>query len=367
MNRLLRPPAVFALLGAHLLLSGCYVMQAATGQAAVANRSRPIEVVVADPATPAATRGRLELAVRAREFAIHELGLPDGKSFREYADLHRPYAVWNVVATPEFSIEPRRWCFPVAGCVAYRGYFDESAARSLALKLARRGDDVTVGGVATYSTLGHFADPLFNTMVGWRESRFVGTIFHELAHERLYVAGDSEFNEAFASVVEEEGVRLWFESQDRAADLAAYRVAGGREADFAALLRDARRRLARLYGSELEQQDMRNEKQREFGRLKFAYEQLKRAWGGYAGYDAWFARVLNNADLASVATYRDCIPDLQRELQSAGSLPAFYERAKVLGTQRRRYCGTTARIGVRAIPRSASPSRSPTESIVAER
>jgi predicted aminopeptidase len=363
----LRRSLLFVLLGAQLLLSGCYVMQAATGQADVANRSRPIAAVVADPATPTATRERLELAVQAREFAIRELALPDGKSFRRYADLHRPYAVWNVVATPEFSIEPRHWCFPVAGCVAYRGYFDESRARSMALKLARRGDDVTVGGVATYSTLGHFADPLFNTMIVWRESRFVGTIFHELAHERLYVAGDSEFNEAFASVVEEEGVRLWFESQDRAADLATYRVAGAREADFAALLRDARGRLARLYGSGLEPQAMRKEKQREFGRLTFAYEQLKRAWGGYSGYDAWFARVLNNADLAAVATYRDCMPGLQRELQAAGSLPAFYARAQALGHQRDRYCGTTARIGVRTMPRSASPSRSPTESTVAER
>jgi predicted aminopeptidase len=314
-----------------LSFSGCYVMQAAEGQMSVMSESRPITKVLADPATDPATRERLTLAQQARGFAIHELALPDGKSFREYADLGRPYAVWNVVATPEFSVAPRRWCFPVAGCVAYRGYFEEANAQSLALQLAMRGDDVAVGGVATYSTLGHLPDPLFNTMIGWRESRFVGTIFHELAHERLYVAGDSEFNEAFASVVEDEGVRRWFTAQGRAADLDAYRLAASREAEFAALLRGARARLARLYASGQPAATMRVEKQREFGRLKFDYQKLRQRWAGYAGYDGFFAPPLNNAHLASVATYMDCMPGLRRELDAAGSLPAFYERAAALG------------------------------------
>jgi len=306
-------------------------MRAASGQMSVMAKSRPIPAVLADPATTAATRDRLTLAQQARDFAIRELALPDGKSYRKYADLGRPYAVWNVVATPEFSVEPRRWCFPVAGCVAYRGYFEEASARSLALTLAMRGDDVAVGGVPTYSTLGHLPDPLFNTMIGWRESRFVGTIFHELAHERLYVEGDSEFNEAFASVVEDEGVRRWFTAQGRPADLDAYRLAASREADFAALLRHARARLARLYASGRSPDDTRIEKQREFGRLKFDYQQLRRRWGGYAGYDGFFARPLNNAHLAAIATYMDCMPGLRRELDAAGSLPAFYERATALG------------------------------------
>ena len=327
MNRL---AGVLALQWAMFALSGCYAMQAATGQLGVMAKSRPIVQVVADPATPAATRDKLGLAQQARDFAIRELALPDGKSFRKYADLGRPYAVWNVVATPEFSIAPRRWCFPVAGCVAYRGYFKESRAESLALRLSMRGDDVAVGGVAAYSTLGHLSDPLFNTMLGWRESRFVGTIFHELAHERLYVPGDTEFNEAFAGVVEDEGVRRWFMAQGKTADLAAYRLAGSREGDFSALLRDSRARLARLYDSGLPVDEMRVEKQREFGRLKFAYAQLQQRWGGYAGYDAWFARSLNNAQLASVATYQDCVPGLRRELEEAGSMPAFFERAAAL-------------------------------------
>jgi predicted aminopeptidase len=311
-------------------LSGCYVLQAATGQLGVVARSEPIPEVIAHPDTPAATRERLELAAQARGFAIRELGLPEGKSFRKYADLGRPFAVWNVVATPEFSVDARRWCFPIAGCVVYRGYFSESSALAMARRLASRGDDVVVGGVATYSTLGHLPDPLFNTMLGWRDSRLVGTIFHEMAHERLYVPGDSDFSEAFASVVEAEGVRRWVTARGEAAELAAYESTQDRGAEFAQLLRDARTRLSRLYASSSAEPQMRIDKQREFGRLKFEYQLLRAQWGGYAGYDSWFARVLNNAHLAAVATYHDCVPGLRRELADSGSLPAFYERAEAL-------------------------------------
>ena len=327
---LLRRQRVWVLLLACVPLTGCYLLQAVSGQADVIARSEPIPQVIADPATPHATRDRLQLAQQAREFAASSLGLPDGRSFRKYADLGRDYAVWNVVATPEFSVEPRRWCFPVAGCVAYRGYFDEGDAQAQARRLARQGNDVLVGGVATYSTLGRLPDPLFNTMLGWRETRFVGTIFHELAHEQLYVPGDSAFNEAFASVVEEEGVRRWLLARGEAAEVEAYQATLDRQADFAALLRDARDQLARLYASGRPPAELRIEKQREFGRLKFRYSLLRARWGGYAGYDAWFARALSNAHLAAVATYHDCVPGLRRELVAAGSLPAFYERAAVL-------------------------------------
>jgi predicted aminopeptidase len=238
--------------------------------------------------------------------------------------------VWNVVATPEFSVEPRRWCFPVAGCVAYRGYFAEAKARAQAERLARRGDDVAVGGVATYSTLGRLPDPVFNTMLGWAEVRFVGTIFHELAHERLYVAGDSEFSEAFASVVEQEGLRQWLLARGDVGGIERLDDSAAREAEFAALLRSARERLGRLYASGADAGTLRIEKQREFGRLKFEYTLLRARWGGYAGYDGWFARTLNNAHLAAVATYHDCVPGLRRELAAAGSLPAFYQRAAEL-------------------------------------
>jgi len=317
---------------AAMALPGCYVLQAAAGQAEVLSRSEPIDKLLADPATPAPLRARLDLVAEARRFAIEELGLADGRSFRKYADLGRPYAVWNVVAAPEFSVTPRRWCYPVAGCVAYRGYFDEARAEATARRLDASGDDVTIGGVATYSTLGYLPDPVFNTMLGWRETRLVGTVFHELAHERLYVPGDSEFNEAFASVVEQEGVRRWLAARGRDGEFEAYRAALAREAEFAGLLREARERLRRLYAFGAPSTQLWADKQREFGRLKFEYTLLRARWGGYAGYDAWFARPLNNAHLAAVATYHDCVPGLQRELEAAGSLEAFYARADELAT-----------------------------------
>jgi predicted aminopeptidase len=323
---------VLAVLLAAACLPGCYVMQAAAGQADVLARSEPIAKLVTDPETPDPLRARLELVIEAREFAVRELALPDGRSFRKYADLGRPYAVWTVVVVPEFSVTPRRWCYPVAGCVSYRGYFAEHRAEATARRLARRGDDVTVGGVATYSTLGHLPDPVFNTMLSWRETRLVGTIFHELAHERLYVQGDSEFNEAFASVVEQEGVRLWLRARGRDGDFEAYRAALAREAEFAALLRATRERLRRLYASGAPEPQLWADKQREFGQLKFEYTLLRARWGGHPGYDAWFARPLNNAHLAAVATYHDCVPGLQRELEAAGSLAAFYARAEELAS-----------------------------------
>jgi predicted aminopeptidase len=313
---------------ATLALGGCYVMQAAGGQASVMYRSKPIQEVLDDPSTPAPTRERLQVVESARAFAISELALHDGSSYRKYADMGRPYVVHNVVATPEFSVEPRRWCFPVAGCIAYRGYFDERSARAYGLKLSSRGDDVSVDGVPAYSTLGRLPDPVFGSMLGWRDTRLVGTVFHELAHERLYFAGDSELNEAFASVVEDEGIRRWLQQQGRDGEIDAHDAAMARRKDFAALLRGARSRLAELYASDLPPDAMRVEKQREFGRLKYGYEQLRARWGGYAGYDGWFSRVLNNAHLAAVATYEDCVPGLRRALQEAGSLPAFYDKVE---------------------------------------
>jgi predicted aminopeptidase len=313
---------------ATLALSGCYVLQAASGQAEVIHRSEPIPSVLANPATPARTRERLQLVQEARAFAISELALRDGKSYRNYADMGRPYVVHNVVATPEFSVEPRRWCFPVTGCVSYRGYFNEERARAYGLKLSIGGDDVSVDGIPTYSTLGHLPDPVFGSMLGWRDTRLVGTIFHELAHERIYFADDSAMNEAFASVVEDEGVRRWLQQPGRARETVAHEASLARQKDFAALLRNAHGRLAQLYASGLPPATMRIEKQREFGALKFRYEQLRARWGGYAGYDGWFARSLNNAHLAAVATYEDCVPGLRRTLLAAGSLPAFYDKVE---------------------------------------
>jgi predicted aminopeptidase len=314
-----------------LPLSGCYLMQAAGGQMEIASKRQPIAAVVADSDTPATLRTRLEYVEAARDFASRELGLPDNDSYRSYADVGRQYVIWNVFATDEFSVEPRRWCFPIAGCVVYRGYFSEDAAESYARRLRLQGDDTSVGGVAAYSTLGHFKDPVLNTMLAWSDAQLAATLFHELAHQVAYVAGDSEFNEAFATVVEEAGVERWLVSRGRGPDLQAWRLQRARGSQFIALLLKTRDQLKALYASGLPPEQMRERKQYAFGELKLDYARLRNSWGGYRGYDHFFDRTLNNAHLVSAATYYGCVPGLQRLLQeSDGDLPRFYERVREL-------------------------------------
>ena len=213
-------------------LSGCYLMQAAMGQLEIVRKREPIAEVIARPSTPAPLRTRLEYVSSAREFASNELGLPDNKSYRSYADLERPYVVWNVFATDEFSVEPRRWCFPIAGCVVYRGYFNETRAENYARKLRFDGEDTNVGGVAAYSTLGHFDDPILNTMLVWNDVQLAGTLFHELAHQVVYVPGESEFNEAFATVVEEAGLERWLKKRDRVQEMRTWYTQRERSEQF---------------------------------------------------------------------------------------------------------------------------------------
>src|SRR5215469_11326482 len=215
-TRLSRRVRVLTLAAAGVLSAGCgtpYLMQAASGEWHVLHERVPIDTVLADPHTPPAERTRLEQVRAAREFASRELGLPDNDSYRSYADIGRPYVVWNVVAAPEFSVAPKRWCFPVAGCVAYRGYFHEQSARDFALGLEERGYDVAIDGVPAYSTLGKFADPVLSSMLRYGDDDLAATIFHELAHQLLYVRDDSEFNEAFATTVEDAGLERWLAHQ----------------------------------------------------------------------------------------------------------------------------------------------------------
>jgi predicted aminopeptidase len=326
-------------------LAGCYLLQAAGGQMAVMAERQPIAAVIDDPRTAPELRLRLTDLGAARDFASRELKLPDNGSYRQYADIGRRYVVWNVFAAPRFSVEPRRWCFPVAGCVVYRGYFAEQSAERYAGRLSRRGDDVAVGGVAAYSTLGHFEDPVLNTMLGWSDAQLAGTVFHELAHQLVYVQGDSAFNEAFASTVEEEGVMRWLTVTNRLRELEAWQLQRQRAADFSRLLLGARERLRVLFASGVPFDEMANRKQQVFGELKVAYEEQRRQWDGYTGYDAWFSRTLNNADLISTATYRRCMPGFQRILASVnGDLEQFYDKVRVLAaapsTARRSLCET---------------------------
>jgi predicted aminopeptidase len=332
------------LLLAMLPLGGCYVLQAAGGQLRL-NASRvPVTTLLAAPSTPPVLRARLAGAMRMRDYASHELALPDNSSYRAYAELGRPFAVWTVYAAPEFSVEPRTWCFPIAGCVAYRGYFDESRAQAFARRLRARGYDVDVQGAVAYSTLGHFADPLLSSMLRWDDDELAALMFHELAHQRVYAAGDTAFNEAFASVVEEEGLRRWLVHEGRPEALAAHdeRMRAARE--FAALLEASRNRLQALYRRPLAPAERRAAKAAEFERLRAQYTAARPGGGSY---DWLLQSPLNNAVLLEVATYRNCVPALAAALaQVGGDLPRFYADMAALAAgrdaRRRALCGAAS-------------------------
>jgi len=322
-------------------LAGCgYYGQSIRGQWEVISQRHPIERLLADPQTPEDLRQRLRLAQRMRDFASRELALPDNGSYRSYADLGRPYVVWNVFAARPLELRLKTWCFPVAGCVGYRGYFSEQAARTFAAGLRAQGLETWVTGIRAYSTLGWFDDPLLNTVIDLPAARLAGLMFHELAHQRLYVKGDTAFNEAFASTVEEEGVRRWlarFGDRRQRRDDALFRQ---RRDAFVNLVTAARDRLAALYAEAIPEAEKRRRKAVLIEALRADYAALRREWNGYAGYDAWFEGPLNNPQLAAVTTYRDGVPAFQRLLAEAGGdLAAFYDRAEAMGewpAQRRR-------------------------------
>lgn len=323
-----------------MFASGCtslgYYAQAARGQLGVMRARQPIPALLAAPDTPGELRKRLELVSEMRDYASRELGLPDNDSYRSYADVKRPYVVWNVVATPELSLDPRQWCFPVAGCVAYRGYFSELAARAFATGLAARGDDVAVFGVAAYSTLGRFADPVLNTMTGYGTFELAGTIFHELAHQRLYVAGDSAFNEAFATTVEEAGLARYAASHGTEAALATWRRQKERGRELNAALGESRDALRALYRSRLAPDAQRERKRQLLDALAMRIRDLETRGGYRSGYHAYLDSGLNNAHLAAVATYREKLPVFEQLLaEQGGDLRAFYAAADRLADERR--------------------------------
>jgi predicted aminopeptidase len=328
-------------------LGGCYLLQSAAGQLQLMSKRKPIARLIADPATPAAVKSQLAAVSEIREFASRSLGLPDNGSYRAYADVGRPYVVWNVVAAPEFSLQPKQWCYPIVGCVAYRGYFVERRARRYADALRKRGLDVSVEGVAAYSTLGHFDDPILNTMLGWDDVELASIIFHELTHQMIYEPGDADFDEALATTVEQEGVRRWLESRGREGDLARYRLHQERFARVLDLLMRTRAELSSLYASGADRPQMRRKKAAIFDMLRRSHRSLELEWGGHAPLSSWFEGEINNAQLASIATYYDCVPGFRRELEAAGGdLGAFYVRVRKLARldQRQRHamlCGTS--------------------------
>lgn len=318
------------------MLAGCaspgYYLQAIGGQIEILRASRPLDEALVDPHIPQDVRQRLLVASKMRDFASRELGLPDNRSYRKYADLHRPFVTWNVFAAEPLSVEPKRWCFPVAGCVGYRGYFSEAAARQFADSLRGQDYDVFVAGIPAYSTLGWFADPILNTFIHYPDIELARLLFHELAHQLLYVGGDTAFNESFAVTVEEAGVRRWVAANGTPAQREEFERREQHRRDFNALVSGARSRLSAIYESPLTDAEKLAEKKQALEQLQADYRIIRDGrWGGYKGYDRWFAAGINNATLASIGLYLQDVPAFQSMLAENGNdLPRFYAAVRAL-------------------------------------
>jgi predicted aminopeptidase len=326
-----------------LLLSGCaqlgYLGQAVGGHLQLLSAARPVDEWLAEPGLDDRLRERLQLAREMREFASRELALPDNASYRRYAELKRGAVVWNVVAAPELALTLKTWCYPLMGCAGYRGFFAREAAEAFAAALRREepGLDTWVYGVPAYSTLGWSnllgGDPLLDTFIRYPEPELAGLIFHELAHQQVYVADDTVFNESYASAVEQLGLRAWLARRGDAAKVlsAGHAQRQQRREEFRALVARYRGELAALYASAQSADDKRAGKARLLAALRADHQRLKaERWAGDTGYDAWFAGV-NNASLAIQAAYSDLTPAFEAVFERAGrDWPAFHEQVRQL-------------------------------------
>lgn len=312
------------------LLSGCtslsYYSQSIGGHMDVIRKTQDINTVINQSGTPAATRQKLELSLELLEFAEHTLLLPNNGSYRAYADLGRPYVLWNVFATPELSLQAKSWCYIFVGCLSYRGYFAKQDALDLATQLQQQGFDVHVGGVAAYSTLGWFKDPLLNTMFQHDDLYLARIIFHELAHQKLYVKDDPEFNEAFADSIAIIGLDRWLEEKAYQQRYQSLLDEQEYERQFVQLLLSYKQQLQNVYESTDGDEYKRQEKQRLLAKLETDYIALSKSWNGYRGFDTWFDRPVNNARLSAVSTYRELVPVfLQHYDTLQQDLDAFYQ------------------------------------------
>ena len=324
--------AVWTLLISSLM--GCaagYYTRTVWGGARVLATRQAIDRLVDDPRTDADLKRRLLYVRQVRDFASRELALPDNGSYRYYSEVRKggqrsPYVVWNVVAAPELSVEPREWCYPLIGCAAYRGHFSPQRAARLGRSLEERGLDVNVYGVRAYSTLGRFADPVLSTFLyGQEPIESAGLLFHELAHQVAYLEGDTEFNESFATVVEEEGLDRWLRARGEAQEIERYLTLRARDDEARALILDYREKLAACYERDRSDDWKRAEKARLIAELRRDYERLKAAWGDDRRWDSWFSRDLNNAHFALTGSYRGLAPAFRRLLRDQGNdLSAFY-------------------------------------------
>lgn len=314
-----------------------YYWEKVQGHAEILNKQRPLQEVIDDPKTTAEIKQRLQSAQQARDFASAVLKLPDNDSYRNYVDIERDYVVWTVVATPPYSIKAKQWCFLIVGCLSYRGYFSKQAAEEFAADLKKQGMDVYVAGTRAYSTLGWFDDPLLSTMLYKSEAHRIGIIFHELAHQQLFVEDDTAFNEAFASSVELQGIKAWFENKKDQQAYQDYQLSKNRDRDFKKLLQQTHEQLKRLYNSVQSKKDKASEKIAIFKTLTINYIKFKKQWDDYAGYDKWMSQELNNAHLALVATYNNWIPAFVALHKSANyDFELFYKNVKILSEKNKK-------------------------------
>ena len=315
-----------AIAGLCCLLPACYYVQATRGQIEVLSKREPIDEILASPETEADLSRQLQLVQAARQFSVDELGLPDNKSYRSYSDLERDFVVWNVFAAPEFSLLPREWCYPIVGCVSYRGYFSETAAQREADRLRRKGFDVAVGGVPAYSTLGNFADPVLNTMMRWDDVRLVSTLFHELAHQVLYIKDDTGFNESFATAVEAIGIERWLAENGKQGDMARYRSQKELHRRLVELVSAAKDDLAGYYGRAIDADAMRALKSARLEQLASEARAELRAAGRSENH--WLTGDLNNARLLPMSLYDGHVPAFLALYADCGSeLDCLYEEA----------------------------------------
>ena len=302
--------ALFVMLA--IVLVSCetvgYYSQAARGQLTIVFAREDIQHLIERPDLSQELAGKFAKVMDIREFAESELGLPVGGNYSSYVDVEREHVVWNVFAAPEFSVDPVNWCYPIAGCVAYRGYFSQQSALSYAAKLEEDGFDVYTGGVDAYSTLGWFEDSLLSTVLNRADYQLAGLIFHELAHQLVYLPGDTTFNESFATAVEREGVRRWLAKSNKDFNIDAALLDYDRQQQFVDLVGGYRDRFESLYQLEINESSMRSQKLELQQTLREEYAVLKQQWQGYEGYDGWFSRSLNNAQLSTVASYNDLLP-----------------------------------------------------------
>lgn len=292
-----------------LVLTGCdapYYWQAAKGQWNIISQQQNIAEIINNPSTPQAVREKLRYLLTAREFAVEKLNLTGNDSYLTYVDLKRDHVVWNVFATPELSMNNKTWCYPIAGCVSYRGYFSEQDALSFADELSQQGFDTYVGGVGAYSTLGWFEDPVLNTFITRTETALAALLFHELAHQTLYVKDDTVFNESYASSIEQILLQQWL--SDAPQQWQAYLNNQGRHNSFLQLVLNNKQQREALFNGDLSDQEKRDAKAQSVQQLWDDYQRFKQQWNGYNGYDHWFEKGLNNAQLSTVATYNELLP-----------------------------------------------------------